>query len=311
MQAVSTESMQETTRARLAPFNLRLGINPLSWTNDVIEEFGDETPVETFLEEAAAIGFEGVEMGRKFPRDPARVRDLLGPEGLALVSGWYSGALADPSRSVEQELCDVQAHARLLAENDAGVMVYGECGLLPAREPFDVPMSARARVDDWSRYGEKLTAFGERLHAEFGLALSYHQHQMMPVETADELERLMTHTGAPVGLLFDTGHLLASGIDPSAALSRYGDRINHIHLKDVRTPVCKRLYEKDLNWLQGIREGLFGVPGQGQVDFEPVFDFAKSDAYRGWLVIEAEQNPAVMPPVRVATEGRDFILKHF
>lgn len=311
MQTSCHDSPQQRTRSLLSPHGLRLGINPLSWTNDVIEEFGDDTSVETFLDAAAALGFEGVEMGRKFPTDAAALDALLQQRRLSLVSGWYSGQLARPERDVEQELSAVAPHARLLADNGAGVMVYGECGLLAAEGPFDVPMSARGRVDDWARYGEKLTAFGERLDAEYGLALSYHQHQMMPVESAEDLDRLMTHSGASVGLLFDTGHLLASGIDPSAALSRYGERINHIHLKDVRTPVCKRLYEKDLNWLQGIREGLFGVPGQGQVDFAPVFDFAKSDAYRGWLVIEAEQNPAVMPPVRVVTEGRDFILSHF
>lgn len=292
--------MAKNVADMLAPHDLRLGINPLSWTNDVIEEFGDDTPVETFLREAAESGYQGVEMGRKFPRDAAVLKPMLSEYGLDLASGWYSGFLAE--RDVEAELEDVAAHADLLAACGANVMVYGECGLMPGQSPLDEPLSRTPVIDktDWQKYGERMTRFAEVLKARHGVSLAYHAHLMMVVESEAEIDALMSNTGDAVGLLFDAGHVVAGGGDLTGLLARHGRRINHLHLKDIRRDVMDRVRREDISFNQGVRDGMFTVPGDGYLDFTPVLNFATSPDYRGWLIVEAEQDPAKAPPREMA-----------
>lgn len=289
------QASQMATRELLAPHGLRLGINPLGWTNDVITEFGDDTPAEIFIAEAAAAGYEGVEMGRKFPADREAVAGLLAAGNVDLVSGWYSGRLAEIG--VEQELANVANHAALLAHNGAQVMVYGETGLMPGDDPLNEPLSATPVVADadWATYGERLTAFGEALERDYGIQLAYHAHLMMVTESEVEIDRLMAETGEAVGLLFDTGHIVAGGGDMARVLANHGHRVNHIHFKDIRRDVFAGIREHDESFNTGVRSGMFTVPGDGTIDYAPVIDFATSDAYRGWLVVEAEQDPTQAP----------------
>src|SRR5690606_10441587 len=139
-------------------------------------------------------GFTGVELSRIFPRDASALTRLLRRHRLALVSGWYSGALAD--RSVNTEIDAVKDHASLLKACGSSVMVYGECGRIPTN-PLDTAMSSRHTLDadEWTDYGARLTDFAERLHDEFGLSLAYHHHLMTVVETLDEIRALMKATG--------------------------------------------------------------------------------------------------------------------
>lgn len=286
----------------------RLGVSPLSWTNDVLEELGGDTPVETCLGEAASAGYAGVELGRKFPRDASTLKPLLDRHNLALASGWHSGFLAD--RTVEAEWEAVADHARLLQALGATVMVYGECGRMAPGSPLDVPMSGRLTLNGAERdgYAARLTTFAERLQAEYGLTLAYHHHLMMVAETFDEIAGLFDRTGPAVGLLLDTGHAAAGGFDYARLIERFGDRVTHIHLKDVRTDVMARVRREDLSFNDGVRAGLFTVPGDGGLDFAPLARFVRDTGYRGWLVIEAEQDPLVAPPLPAVMRARAHVL---
>ncbi len=299
--------MANTTVDLLATHELRLGINPLSWTNDVIEEFGDDTPVETFLREAAECGYQGVEMGRKFPREAAVLRPLLAEYDLALASGWYSGFLAE--RDVEAELTAVAEYADLLAACGASVMVFGECGLMPGHAPLDEPLSRTPIVapGDWPAYGERLTRFAEQLKTRHGIELTYHPHLMMVVESEAEIDALMAHSGEAVGLLFDAGHVVAGGGDLAGLLARHGRRINHLHLKDIRRDVMDRVRREDVSFNQGVREGMFTVPGDGYLDFTPLLDFAIESDYQGWLIVEAEQDPTKAHPREMANMAYRYL----
>ncbi|WP_110649055.1 myo-inosose-2 dehydratase [Salinicola peritrichatus] len=292
--------MTQTLTARLDAHDLSLGINPLGWTNDVIQEFGDNTSVETFLDEAASCGYQGVEMGRKFPREVNVLKPLLGNYGLRLASGWYSGFVAE--RDVADELDAVAEHAELLAACGARVMVYGECGRMPGSAPLDEPLSKTPSLngEEWAAYGERLTRFAEALRSRHGIAIAYHAHLMMLAESEAEIDALMANSGEAVGLLFDTGHVVAGGGDMSALLQRHGARINHLHLKDIRREVMAHVRSQDASFNQGVRDGMFTVPGDGYLDFAPVLEFALSPAYRGWLIVEAEQDPQKAPSRQMA-----------
>ena len=278
------------------PAGVRFGVSPLSWANDVLEDLGADISLETCLGDAAEVGYQGVELGRKFPRDAATLGPLLQSFGLALASGWHSGFLAE--RTVEAEMPAVADHAALLKALGASTMVYGECAMMAPGSPLDAPMSHRLLMPKAgvAAHAARLTEFGRRLKGEYGLTLAYHHHLMMVAETFDEVSRLFDAAGRDVGLLLDTGHAHAGGFDYAKLIERFGDRIVHIHLKDVREAVLDDVRKGDRSFNDGVRAGMFTVPGDGEIDFAPIADFVRRSGYRGWMIVEAEQDPAAAPP---------------
>lgn len=289
------------------PKGVRLAVSPLSWTNDVLEDLGGTTPVETCLKEAAQAGYQGVELGRLFPREAGQLAPLLAAKNLDLASGWYSGKLA--ARNVAEERAAAQAHASLLTKMGCDVMVYGEVAMMAGEAPLDEPMSRRLVMDEEAlpAYARRLTEFARWLHGEYGLRLAYHHHLMMVAETLTEISALLDHAGPELGLLLDTGHAAAAGFDYARLIERHGDRIVHIHLKDMRNQVIGDIRARDASFNTGVRAGMFTVPGDGCVDFGPVARFVRDSGYRGWIVVEAEQDPAKAPPLPAVTQAMHHV----
>jgi inosose dehydratase len=285
--------------------SVRLGISPIGWSNDELPELGGDIPLDTCLAETSEAGFEGIELGHKFPRDPALLQSLLGDHELHLVSGWYSGRLVE--RSVAEELVAIEPHRALLAAMGSAVLVYAETsgGIAGDRTR---PLSRRPSLPNghWRDFGIRPTELADRL-AERGIRLAYHHHMGTVVETADEIDRLMASTGGSVGLLLDTGHLAFAGADPVDIAWRHGLRISHVHCKDVRPDVLARARAADQSFLDSVIDGVFTVPGDGAIDFVAVLGALKAANYRGWLVAEAEQDPAKAPPLVYACRGFAYL----
>lgn len=285
------------------PFRVKIGINPISWMNDDLPSLGGETPLETALSEGAEIGYRGFELGNKFPKEPAALGAVLGKYGLECISGWYSGRLADPERTVEQEIESVAAHLRLLAENGATVMVYGE--VADAIQGRPQPLYQRPRftsMAQWQAYADKMTAFARHTLAH-GVRLSYHHHMGAYVESPADVDMLMALTGPELGLLFDSGHMTFGGGDAVAVLEKHIKRVSHVHCKDVRPAVTKMARNGNWSFLQAVLNGAFSVPGDGCIDFAGVLRLLYRNDYEGWLVVEAEQDPAVAPSYQYAQMG--------
>lgn len=292
----------------MTPWNVRIGINPISWSNDDLPALGGETPLETALAEGAAIGYEGFELGNKFPQDPLALKAKLAEFGVACVSGWYSGRLAQGT--VNDEVAACEAHLRKLQHNGCRVVVYGEvAGSIQGR--MDTPLYKRPRFSSaaaWKAYGDRLTTFGEHLRATYGITLAYHHHMGAYVESPDDVDQLMAVTGDSVGLLFDTGHAFYGGAgDPARLLQRHIGRVVHVHCKDVRPQVVAQARNDGWSFLQGVLNGTFTVPGDGVIDFDAVLGVLHRHGYEGWLVVEAEQDPAVAPSAEYAKKGYDTL----
>lgn len=291
-------------QANMKPWNVRIGINPISWSNDDLPALGGETSLDTALSEGAEIGYQGFELGNKFPRDPQALKAKLAEYGVACVSGWYSGQLAECG--VEEEIERCHAHMAKLQHNDCKVVVYGEvAGSIQGR--IDVPLAQRPRFADdaqWLAYGQRLTSFGEHLQARYGLKLAYHHHMGAYVESPDDVDRLMAVTGPTVGLLFDTGHAYYGGAqDPVVLLKKHLPRVVHVHCKDVRAQVVAMARNDGWSFLTGVLNGTFTVPGDGVINFERVLRTLHGGGYEGWLVVEAEQDPVVAPSFEYAAMG--------
>jgi len=282
-------------------FDVKIGINPISWSNDDLPWLGGETPLEVALSEGKAIGYQGFELGNKFPRESAALRAVLSKHGLELVSGWYSGELAH--RSVEEEITAVGPHLKLLADNGAKVMVYGE--VADSIQGSPVPLYKRPqffRDDQWKAYADRLTTFAKHT-LKHGVRLAYHHHMGAYVETPIDVDRLMPLVGEEVGLLFDSGHMTFAGGDAVAMLKKHVARVCHVHCKDVRPQVIKLARNRNWSFLESVINGAFTVPGDGAVDFESIIGLLREHGYRGWLVVEAEQDPVVAPSYAYGEKG--------
>jgi inosose dehydratase len=289
--------------------SIRLGIAPIGWSNDDLPELGGDITLEQCLREAKEAGYAGVEKGGKFPLDPKVLGPILEAHGLALVSGWFSGELRHGSVDVEKER--IAEQLTLFTELGAPVMEYAETtGTVQNR--IEVPVADRPSMphEEFKRYGEKLTQLAEWLDAE-GCPMSYHHHMGTVVESEEEIDWLMANTGDAVGLLFDTGHLtFAGGRIPDTA-RRHGARINHVHCKDIRSDVLDRLKAENWSFLKGVLEGVFTVPGDGSIDFDEVARLLAEIRYAGWVVIEAEQDPAKANPLQMARIGHAALTEAF
>jgi inosose dehydratase len=286
---------------------VQLGINPLTWTNDDLPSLGAETSLETCLTEGKQAGFTGFELGNKFPRQASVLGPILDQHQLKLVSGWYSMELL--TRSVEEEITAVQGHLTLLRELGATVMVACEVtGCIHGEQQKPVHLRPQFPADRWQEYGKKLTEFAQYTQS-MGVQIAYHHHMGTVIETSDDIDNLMRHTGPEVGLLLDTGHLTFAGADPVKVAQNWAARINHVHCKDVRPDVLADVKNRKLSFLNSVLDGVFTVPGDGCVDYPAVFSILKSQAYHGWLVVEAEQDPSVAHPLTYATMGYNNLHK--
>jgi inosose dehydratase len=282
---------------------VRLGTQPIAWANDDLPELGGQTPLEQILSEARLAGYSGIEKGGKFPNDPGELRPIMERHGLQLITGWFSGELRQ--RPIEAEKQAIRRHLDLLVAMGAPVLVYAETtGTVQGQ--LDTPVADRPRMPEaeFAAYGEKLTRFAEWMKGE-GIAMAFHHHMGTVVETEREIDLLMANTGPAVGLLFDTGHLTFAGGDCVATLRRHADRVNHFHAKNIRPVVHAQLRNNRWSFLKGVIEGVFTVPGdtQGSVSFREIVKVLGEIGYSGWMVVEAEQDPAKAHPLTYARMG--------
>jgi len=284
-----------------------LGINPITWTNDDMPELGGDIPLSRCLAETRLAGYAGIELGGKFPRDAAVLRPILEDHGLRLVSGWYSAHLC--RRSVREEQAAVASHLDLLAAMGCKVMVFAEGHGSTDGDP-SAPLSRRPVLSDgqWPEFCSRLNAVAAHLRQR-GVRLAFHHHMGTVVQTEAEIDRLMANTSDDVGLLLDTGHLVFAGGDPMRVARRHGARIVHVHCKDVRASIAAQVLRDDRSFLSAVLDGIFTVPGDGSIDFTAVLRELRPFGYAGWLVVEAEQDPAKAHPLTYARLGFDNLTR--
>lgn len=280
---------------------VRIGANPIGWSNDDLRSLGGETLLETCLAEAKEAGFAGMELGHKFPREAGALRAVLDAHGLDLVSGWYSLELL--TRSAEDELAAMRPHLDLLKAMGCAVAIVAETSnAIHGDRSRALDERPHMEADGWAEYGGRLTALADAVAAE-GLRLVYHHHMGTIVESQADIDALMAATGPSVQLLLDTGHATFAGVDPVVLARRYRARVGHFHAKDVRRAVMARAKAERLSFLDAVIAGVFTVPGDGCVDYPAVL--AELPDYEGWAVVEAEQDPAQANPLTYARLGAE------
>ncbi|CAG7653689.1 myo-inosose-2 dehydratase [Paenibacillus allorhizosphaerae] len=286
--------------------NVKYGISAINWVNEDILEMGDHYTAEQVLTDMSSLGYEGTEFCRKFPRNTEALQSLLGSKNMVLTSQWKSVHFTDPSRR-EAELQAFRAHADFLKAMGCKYVVTCETG-----NAFEDLSQNSVRIEpltdeQWEHLVEGLHEAG-RYCKDNGMKLVYHYHGETVVESGEEIERLMKSTDPElVHMLYDTGHAYFGGSDPLHILRTYYDRIAYIHLKDVRQEVLDWKRTQGVRFRDAVRKGVFTVPGDGCIDFGPIFRELKDRGYEGWMIIEAEQDPAIADPVKYARKAKEYI----
>lgn len=291
--------------------NVKLGIAPIAWTNDDLSELGGENTFRQCVSEMALAGFTGSEVGNKYPRDPAVLKPMLELRGIEICNAWFSTFLI--SRPYEQTEAAFKEHVAFLAAMGAKVVGVSEQSYstqgIQSRPVFE----GKYEMNDaqWDTLCDGLNRLGRLSLEEYGVALTFHHHMGTVVQSAAETDRLMAGTDpAYVSLLFDSGHFAYCGEDPTELVRRYAKRIKHVHLKDIRPEVVAQVRENRWSFLEGVRQGAFTIPGDGCVEFDPIFACLAESGYEGYMVVEAKQDPAKADPLEYAIRERQFIREH-
>lgn len=282
-----------------------LAVSPINWRNDDMPDLGKDNSVTKFFSEAKQAGYAGVEMGAQFPKQADALQALMQPHGLRLASGWYDMGLL--TRDARTEFDAMEQHRQLLLGMGCKLVIVAETINSSVHSDINRPLSTRHAMtrDEWQTFLTRLDELAQR-SADLGLPLSFHAHMGTVVQSAADIERLMNET-RHTNLLFDTGHLHYAGAQPLDIFRLYRDRINHIHLKDIRQEVIDLVKREDRSFLDGVLNGTFTVPNDGDLDFAPILKAIDASAYQGWLVVEAEQDPDKAPPAPLALAAHDYI----
>lgn len=288
---------------------IELGVAPIGWTNDDMPDLGGEISFEQCVDEMAAAGFAGTEVGNKYPRDPAKLNAELAKRHLKIANAWFSSFLTTkPYEETEADFIKQSDYLKAVGSLRIGVSEQGHS----IQGQMETPIFEAKHVMDekeWKLLTGGLNKLG-RIARDKGMKLVYHHHMGTVVQTRAETDRLMTETDPDlVHLLFDSGHFAYCGEDALAALKQHVKRVAHVHLKDIRPEVVKKVKDGHLSFLKGVRMGAFTVPGDGAIDFVPIFKVLSDAGYSGWMLVEAEQDPAVAIPLEYAKKAREYIRK--
>ena len=287
---------------------VKLGIAPIAWTNDDMPDLGKENTFEQCVSEMALAGFTGSEVGNKYPKDPEVLKKALELRGVEICNQWFSSFLiTKPFEEVEKEfraqLAFLKAMgAKVIGASEQSYSVQGQ---------LDTPIFGHKyemNDQEWDTFCTGMNKLGKIAKEEYGIALTFHHHMGTVVQSLAEVDRMMENTDPEyVSLLFDTGHFTYCGEDPLEVVKKYVHRIKHVHLKDIRPEVVEQVKKENMSFLAGVRAGAFTIPGDGCINYDPIFKVLEEAGYEGYMVVEAEQDPAKANPLEYAIRTRKFI----
>lgn len=287
---------------------VKLGIAPIAWTNDDMPDLGKENTFEQCVSEMALAGFTGSEVGNKYPKDPEVLKKALELRGVEICNQWFSSFLVTkPFEEVEKEF-----RAQLTFLKAMGAKVIGASEQSHSVQgQMDTPIFGHKyemNDEEWDTFCTGMNKLGKIAKEEYDIALTFHHHMGTVVQSLAEVDRMMENTDPEyVSLLFDTGHFTYCGEDPLEVVKKYVHRIKHVHLKDIRPEVVEQVKKENMSFLAGVRAGAFTIPGDGCINYDPIFKVLEDAGYEGYMVVEAEQDPAKANPLEYAIRARKFI----
>jgi inosose dehydratase len=288
--------------------SIKIGIAPINWSNDDMPELGGHYTLDTILSEMSEAGYKGTEIGNKFPSNDEDIKSELKKHNLELASSWHSTFFL--LKEADSELEKVKQKCSLLNKAGANIINIAECSNSVHGEmnsPLDLkPVCSE---NEYDILAESLNKAGEICNS-FGISLAFHHHMGTYIQNEKEIETLLSKTDpSSVYLCADTGHLYFAGVNPISFFEKYLHRIKHIHFKDLRLQVLSNINFKSESFLKSVLKGVFTVPGDGGIDFVTIGKIINDSGYKGWVIVEAEQDPAVYNPLEYAISSKKYLNK--
>lgn len=288
--------------------DIKLGICPIGWTNDDMWDLGDENTFQQCISEMRLAGFTGCEIGHKYPSDVKELKEALDLRGMTVASKWFSSFLG--TKPFEETFEEFKKEIEYLCYAGATAINISEQSYSIQGNPDLSIFKNKARFTDaeFAQMCDGLNKLAEYAKSN-GIRACFHHHMGTCVQTLEETERMLNNTSDDLLLCYDTGHWTFSEVDPMAILNEFPNRIGHVHLKNMRRAICDQAIKESWSFLKSVRNGAFTVPGdpEGCVDFEPVLRKLDEIGYEGWIMVEAEQDPAKANPFKYAKMAYDYI----
>ncbi|MBI4902072.1 MAG: TIM barrel protein [Acidobacteria bacterium] len=309
--------MATTAEQKIATF--RVGNAPCSWGTLEFEGMGsgEEIAFDRMLDELAASGYTGTELGDwgYMPTDPAVLRQELGKRGLVMLGAFVPVALKDPAAhaaGIENAVKTARLLAGVATDPKPYLVLADNNGSVPARTKNAGRVTPAMGLSDseWRIFADGANAVGTTVRKETGLRTVFHHHCAGYVETPEEIARLLELTDpAAIGLVFDTGHFAygAGHFDIVPALERFAGRIHYIHLKDCQPDVARQAREKQWDYFEALKHGVFSELGKGGVDFAAVLGWLKKTSYSGYVLVEQDVLPGMGEPKESAARNRQYL----
>ena len=288
--------------------DIKLGICPIGWTNDDMWDLGDENTFQQCISEMRLAGFTGCEVGHKYPSDVKELKEALDLRGMTIASKWFSSFLG--TKPFEETFEEFKKEIEYLSYAGATAINISEQSYsIQGNEDLSI-FENKALFTD-AEFMQKCE--GQNKLAEYatsnGIRACFHHHMGTCVQTLDETVRMLENTSDALLLCYDTGHWTFSEVDPLAILEKFPNRIGHVHLKNMRKPLRDQAIKESWSFLKSVRNGCFTVPGdpEGCVDFPAVLKKLDEIGYEGWIMVEAEQDPAKANPFKYAKMAYEYI----
>lgn len=291
--------------------HIKLGIAPINWCNDDDPELGKEISFEQCIREMSEAGYIGTELGNKYPREATVLKKALHERGLHLASSWFSTFFTEPEQ-YENTLSRFMEHLSFMRAMGASFINVCECGyaIQGTELPVLSPQKPKFSEEQWEKLIQGLHTIG-RIAYDFKIHLVYHYHAGTGIFYEYEIDYLMENTSPQlISLLLDTGHATFADIDSLDLINKYNERILYVHLKDIRAEVLDRVKNKQMNFMDSVRAGVFTVPGDGAINFAPIIKMLQRHQYSGWMIVEAEQDPTKAPPLEYARKAYNFLQQY-
>lgn len=290
-----------------APSRLRLGTAPDSWGVWFPDDPG-QVPWDRFLDEAAAAGYEWIELGPYgyLPTDPEQLRDELGRRGLRLSGGAVFAGLHRGADALEQAERECRQEAELLTALGAEHLVLLPEGYTDLDGALTQPVDLEP--EQWDALTRGMSSLAATLRDDSGVSLVFHPHADSHVDTQERVLRFLADTDPDtVRLCLDTGHISYAGGDNLAIVRAHPERIGYVHLKQVDPDVLRQVREEQLGFAQAVRRGAMVEPPHGIPDMPPLLEELEGLGVDLFAIVEQDLYPCDPDtPGPIATRTRQY-----
>jgi len=287
---------------------------PCSWGALEFDLEGEAAGFELVLNEMKETGYAGTELGDWgfMPTDPNELSKELTARNLELLGAFVPVALNIESAHEEgvEKALKVAGLMHAAGYENAFIVLADDNGSVPDRKKNAGRITGKMELDDegWKTFAHGAEKVASAVNAMYGMQTVFHHHCGGYVETAAELDKLMELTNPELlGLCLDMGHMAFGGGDPLATLKKHYDRIWHVHFKDYDPKVGDESREKQWDYFESVRQGVFCELGKGNVEFQQITDELERRDYEGWIVVEQDVLPGMGSPKKCALNNREFI----